>query len=242
MKEDILKQCTIDGLLVKLPDVQLERKLYSEVSKALELIGGKWNRKEQAFLFKEDPTELLKQIQTGEQKNLKKEFQFFATPDEIADELVRLSNFNKTDKILEPSAGQGSIIKAIRKLYIDADIEFCELMPLNASILLKMGEKVIGDDFLQLDKKEYYDIIIGNPPFSKNQDITHIYKMYECLKSGGRIVTIASKHWEFSKNKKETEFRNWLDGLDCSIDYIDAGAFKNSGTMISSCIIIIDKR
>lgn len=87
----------------------------------------------------------------------------------------------------------------------------------------------------QLDRK------IANPPFSKNQDIDHIRKMYECLKVGGRIVTIASKHWQISTNKKEAAFSEWLDKLDAEIIDVEAGEFKESGTSIATCIIVIDK-
>lgn len=74
-KEEILQQCTVDGLVVKLPEVKLERKLYQEVAKVLELIGGKWKgNKVMGFVFNEDPTELLEQIANGESRNLKKEF------------------------------------------------------------------------------------------------------------------------------------------------------------------------
>jgi len=38
----ILQQCTVANNVVKLPEGQLDRKLYQEVAKALELIGGKW--------------------------------------------------------------------------------------------------------------------------------------------------------------------------------------------------------
>ena len=41
-KEQVLQNCTVEGTVVKLPNVQLDRKLYQEVAKALELIGGKW--------------------------------------------------------------------------------------------------------------------------------------------------------------------------------------------------------
>ena len=40
-KEQVLQNCTVDGNVVKLPNIQLERKLYQEVAKALKLIGGK---------------------------------------------------------------------------------------------------------------------------------------------------------------------------------------------------------
>ena len=74
-KLEILNQCTVNGNYVKLPDVQLDRKLYLEVAKALELIGGKWKGgKIAAFEFKADPTDLLESIKNGDKRNLKKEF------------------------------------------------------------------------------------------------------------------------------------------------------------------------
>jgi hypothetical protein len=76
-KEDILSKCTVDGNIVKLPEDQLERKLYLEVAKSLNLIGGKWKGgKVQGFVFLTDPTELLSEIANGGDRNLKKEFQF----------------------------------------------------------------------------------------------------------------------------------------------------------------------
>ena len=81
-KEQVLQNCTVEGTVVKLPNVQLDRKLYQEVAKALELIGGKWKGgKVFGFVFATDPTDLLHQIANGEKGNLKKEFQFFATPE-----------------------------------------------------------------------------------------------------------------------------------------------------------------
>jgi hypothetical protein len=65
--------------------------------------------------------------------------------------------------------------------------------------------------------------------------------MYDCLKDGGRLVTIASRHWETSNNKKETEFRNWLKKVRAKIQKVPSGTFKESGTMIESQILIIDK-
>ena len=40
--QKVLQECTVEGNVVKLPEGQLERKLYQEVAKALDLIGGKW--------------------------------------------------------------------------------------------------------------------------------------------------------------------------------------------------------
>jgi hypothetical protein len=241
-KLSVLKDCKVDGMVVKLPDIQLDRDLYLEVKKALELIGGKWKSgKVKGFVFSQDPTELLEQISNGEKRNLKKEYQFFATPDSIADRLVKLAEIDIDSTILEPSAGQGAIINAINRLYPYKAIDCYELMDINRTFLSKIVTAYIrGNDFLiECDKN--YDRIIANPPFSKNQDIDHIYKMYDCLNDNGILVSVASMHWHSCTHKKESEFFSWLVQHKAEIIDIEAGEFKESGTMVSSCIVKIRK-
>lgn len=243
-KIDVLQNCTVDGNIVRLPEGQLERKLYQEVAKALELIGGKWKGgKVMGFVFPSDPSRLLEQIANGENRNLKKEFQFFPTPDDIADYLVELADISREHFILEPSAGQGAIIHAIQRKLPNKQVHWFELMDVNRTFLHKIeGAICDGWDFIDIPCALRFDRIIANPPFSKNSDINHIRKMYDCLTDNGRLVSIASKHWQISSNKKETQFRQWLDEVNAEIYPIERGAFKSSGTMIESCIIVINKK
>ena len=142
-KEEALKGCTVEGIVVKLPEAQLDRKVYEDVKKALGLIGGTWKGgKVAGFVFKEDPTELLIQLQDGNQRNLKKEFQFFGTPKYTARDLVTMANLENGMNVLEPSAGQGAIIEEIFFLFphllgpdLDVTVDYYELMALNQSIL-----------------------------------------------------------------------------------------------------------
>lgn len=240
---EVLKKCTVDGLTVKLPEGQLDRKTYTDVKNKLELIGGKWKGgKIMGFFFNEDPAELLEQIANGENRNLKKEFQFFATPDKLADRLVELADIKDGQMILEPSAGQGAIIKAIQnKVSTSTNIYAFEAMPLNQTFLKKIAScELLGSDFLA-ECETYFDRIVANPPFSKNQDIDHVNHMYKHLKEGGRLVSIMSRHWMESSNKKEVGFRNFLDEVAAEIELIDAGEFSESGTNIATCIVIINK-
>lgn len=244
---EVLKQCIVENNVVKLPPQQLDRKDYEQVKKKLELIGGKWKGgKVQGFVFKEDPTELLQQIANGEKRDLKQEFQFFATPDSLAEKMVDLAigSLPVQDEpydLLEPSAGQGAIVKAINRYTGGCDVDCYEAMPLNQTILHKISTvNYLGDDFLKHSGK-MYDAVIANPPFSKNQDIDHIYKMYECLKPGGRIVTIASPSWTFGSQKKQVQFREWLNKLNAHIEEIPEGTFKKSGTNIRAMLLIINK-
>jgi predicted RNA methylase len=235
-----IKKCRVVGNTLHLPPIS-EGTLsnYDKVRQALLNAGAKY--KKNTFIFSSDAQPFIDQLTSGESVNIKKEFQFFATPDDLADWIVSFANLQESDNILEPSAGQGAIVNAILRANEHALIECCELMPENADILMKAGHKVIGNNFLEItDRKSSYDKIIANPPFSKNQDIEHIYKMWECLKPGGRIVTIASKHWQFSSNKKEKAFREWV-ALNGVYQDIPAGEFKESGTMVSTCLVILNK-
>lgn len=231
-------------MIVKLPAGQLERNDYLEVKKALELIGGSWKGgKTQGFVFKEDPSDYLSQLCEGEKINLKKEFQFFGTPPALADRLVELAELQSEYTILEPSAGQGAIVKAIHRVFPELVVDCYELMDLNRSFLEKLPNTcIIGSDFITEEKETVYDCIIGNPPFSKNQDIDHVYEMYRCARKGGRVVSIMSNHWRLSSANKECEFLEWLAALDAKIIHIEEGAFKESGTNISACIVVIDKQ
>jgi hypothetical protein len=241
-KEQVLQNCTVEGMLVKLPNVQLDRKLYQEVAKALELIGGKWKGgKVYGFVFATDPTDLLDQIANGEKRNLKKEFQFFATPEKLAEKLVDLAELQLHDTILEPSAGQGAIIKAINKV-CDAVPDCFELMDVNTVVLNKSGLRfnMVGDDFFKHNGKTYSKII-ANPPFTKNQDIDHLLEMYSLLSDGGRLVCITSESWVSGSSKKQVDFKSWLDKVEAEVIDIEKGSFKESGTMVGGKIIVINK-
>lgn len=239
---DTLKNSKIEGMVVKLPEGQLDRKIYTEVKTKLELIGGKWKgNKVMGFVFNEDPTDLLTEIANGGNRNLKKEFQFFGTPDVLCDRLVELAELSENDLILEPSAGQGAIIKAINKA-VSNEVDCYEAMNVNKLFLDKLPNiNFLGEDFLKHEGKQY-NKIIANPPFSKNQDIDHVMKMWDCLNVGGRLVSITSKHWQASSNKKETAFRDFLKVNNAKIIEVDAGEFKESGTGIATVIVIIDKK
>lgn len=232
---DVLKECSPVGTAVYLPDRQLPRDLYTKVAKRLEGIGGKWNRSAEAFVFASDPAELLAEIQGGEKRNLKKEFQFFVTPVEIINRCLELVNIEAGDLILEPSAGNGAFLYILKGQFSDTvKVEYCELMPQNCEAInkLNLGEnfRFIAPDFITADiEEERYDIILANPPFNKNQDIIHLMKMYTLLKQGGTMVCITSISWLYGSQKLHTQFKNWL-GLFDHMTEEQVRIFTNVGT------------
>ncbi|MBP6238827.1 MAG: hypothetical protein KA536_21945 [Saprospiraceae bacterium] len=249
---EVLQQCTVEGLVVKIPTTPLDKKLYAQVKSAIEKIGGKWTGgKVFGFVFKTDPTELLADIAGGVKRNIKQEYQFFATPDALADDLVSIADIHEGDIILEPSAGQGAIIEAIRRFGIKAPVFYVEKMKENSDILLrkttsstdfKAYEIIVDDsDFLKMEVNEAFTKIIANPPFQNNQDISHVRHMYSLLKPKGRLVSLVIDNWD-TADKKKKQFIQWLKDLDAEIIDVPAGAFKQSGTNVPTKIIIINKK
>ena len=181
-------------------------------------------------------------LHEGKRCNLQQEFQYFATPPEVADWLVMLAGgVHKDEKILEPSAGTGAIIDAIHRSCPEVIVDCYELMPENKEILSKKDNiRIIGDDFTKCDVAQY-DKIIANPPFSKNQDIRHVRRMYECLNSGGVLAAITGPHWDFGSESECKDFREWLEDNGGKKFEIEEGAFKESGTGTKTIAIVINK-
>lgn len=249
--QEVISECTVSGNVIKLPEGNLDRKVYVKVQKLLEKIGGKWNRKAQGFIFENDPKELLTRIQTGESidliKKFKQDYQFFRTKDETADHIVKTTLVDLCKlksladwKILEPSAGDGSLIVGLHRRFEDVPkIDVYEKLEKNREKLQELPVNMLGIDFLESSEDEKYDLIIANPPFSKNQDIDHIYKMWSKLDKFGILVTVASKHWQISSNKKETKFKEWVKDKTPLIVELPENSFE--GTKIEALLLCFTK-
>lgn len=239
---DILAECTIEGNILKLPDRQLDRKIYTDVNKVLEHLGGKWNRKLKGHLFDSSPEAAIEEvILSGEYTNLKKEFQFFETPTELASRLCDMAEITSDCIVIEPSVGKGRIADEIMKRY-PAKLYCFEINKDMEKYLKDKPYAVYYEDFLNLSKE--YDIpdrIVMNPPFSKQQDIDHVYKAFECLKPGGILVSIMSISHTYRTNKKSELFREFLEQTGAETEFLPQGTFKESGTMANTCVIKIRK-
>jgi type I restriction-modification system DNA methylase subunit len=238
---DILEACEVKGKTIYLPQVKLDRKTYLAVNKCLESIGGKWNKKAKGHVFEDVPANLLDNLLvTGETTDVKKEFQFFETPPELANKMVGMLNLQSEDRVLEPSAGQGAILDCFAKQNPRIILTVIELFEKNIGALQKKGYFPMQEDFLNLTSSKF-DKIIMNPPFTRQQDIDHILHASSLLANHGILVSIVSESPFFRTNKKSVEFRKFLDSVNAEVIKNDDGAFKKSGTMASTRIIKITK-
>jgi len=230
----ILSASRFEDLLLFLPDGQLDRKMYMAVNKVLTDLGGKWNRAKKAHVFTIDPVDIIDEIcLTGEYTTRKKELQFFETPPKLAADLVAMAEIQDGERVLEPSAGHGRIAKLI-------NFPMCvEIDEHNCNALRGLGFQVIHSDFLECGKEVQADVIIANPPFTRQQDIDHVTHMIAL--ANRRVVSVMSASVMFRDNKKTQEFKELLDQYEHEFIELDEGVFKESGTNVKTVILVLDK-
>ena len=239
---NILGDSRIDGNTLCLPDIQLDRAEYMAVNKVLEMLGGKWNRKARGHVFDHCPEDDIEAVLlTGDITDTKKAFQFFPTPRNIAEHLCDLAEITSESFVLEPSCGKGDLADVIheRNPAIMCGLE------LNHDFMMRYlaGKpyRTYEIDFLTYVSKDYWDRIIMNPPFSKHQDIDHVYKAFDILRPGGILVSVMSNSPFFRADKKSEDFREFLMLNYAMVEELPEGAFKESGTMVKTCIVKIKK-
>ena len=250
--QDVLAQCTVEhpvggwGWRIQPPDRQqypIERDLYLALKKRLEDLGGKWKGGNcAAFIFPNDPTALFQRVSVDTDFSLKKEFNFFETPKVLARRMVSETRLQPGETILEPSAGRAALLDAFgfgpeeRR----ARCQAIELLQEHAIEIRKKGYPVISGDFLTVALPlPQYDVVIANPPFSKNQDIRHFRKMYAVARRV--VVCILGTHWVRGQERECKEFREWLDTLTTTQIPLPAGTFTASGTDVAAVLIVATK-
>ncbi len=253
--KDVLKSSRVSGNTLELT-AQLGREDYVRVNKAIEMLGGKWNRRLKKHVFPTSAEEVVAAaVASGKVVDQKKEFQLFETPVPLATQMVNFALDGVVDgeRILEPSAGRGRIIRPIFNYLAHFQIEgaavhWCEIQPELADRLGKDFPALqIGTDFLEVlpptAKGRFYDRIIMNPPFSNGQDVAHIQHAFKFLRPGGTLVAISSPGWTFNSTKKFVAFKKWIQsmGEHATFQDVPEGTFAESGTAIRTVLIKIRK-
>lgn len=230
---EILKGAEVDGNKLRITQ-RLDRAMYQKVNKTIAGLGGKWSAREKAHIFEKDIEEIIGEVcASGEYKDIKSDFQFFPTPAELAKKVVALAEIRDGERCLEPSAGRGAIAQFM------PGCDCIELNPDNAAYLREHGFNVVHDDFMTFEPKKEYDVIVMNPPFNKGQAVRHVTKAIQMAKRC--VVAITDFGITFRNDKSTAEFRELVKSHGGTIEPVEEGAFKESGTMIKTCIITVRK-
>lgn len=228
--------------------VQLKRKTYIDVSRALEALGGKWNKKAQAHLFEDDPRpQVVEMLQSG--VVMVEKDGFFRTPPPVALRMLGLfsrpvtRNYNPDNEwVLEPSAGDGAIADVLVEEGVPhGRIHVFEKNEKRRAILDRKKFCVVGHDCLLYRPQTKYNFVVMNPPFENQQDIDHVTHMFwHCLALQGELVSVLGEGAFFRDNAKAEKFRQLVEeyGYDEQLPEL---SFRESGTDVRTRLVYLRK-
>lgn len=156
-------------------------------------------------------------------------------------------NIRPGDKVLEPSCGDGRILIAAHAYEPNVSITAIEMEPNRANDLrnnpsiLATKALLVEGDFLTVDLDMNFDVIVMNPPFVSFQDIHHVTRAIDLLAEGGRFAGVMSAGILFRETKLHFAFRKTIYNLGGQFTKLEDGAFKESGTMVSSILLTLTK-
>lgn len=247
---DVLARSTITATTVKLPDGQLERKLYEATNKVLTAAGGKWNKKALAHIFPSDPREALGiAVEQGNAVNKKNALQAFYTPPPLADRVVAAAGLRTQPigpGILEPSIGGGAIaLAAVRALgeqvrITGYDIDDAARIKAGLALAGRCWSAVQTTDFLTVEPSPVFDAVLMNPPFQGGQDMAHVTHAWGFVKPGGVLVSIMWPAWQTAKTKAAIAFRQLVaSAAESDVEDIEAGTFDD--TNVRTVMLVLRK-
>lgn len=161
--------------------------------------------------------------------------QLFPTPADLAERMVELADIQPGMTVLEPSAGTGNILLAIKnRFHGEITLTAVELNMRLASILntvINAADHVRQGDFLEMNGDlGKFDRIVMNPPFEGAADIDHILHARRMLRPGGQIVAICA-----GGPRQEERLKPIADLWEP----LPPGTFKESGTNVNTVLLTV---
>lgn len=224
-----LRDAVADWRSVRPPLVR-DRAVYIEVQRELTRLadGGRWDRRDCVFVYNRDPRPELEKL-TGQppldmpSEARDKELAYWPTPPALAADLAEaVRDLDPPAVALEPSAGDGALVRAMLAINPDLHVVCVEADPTRAEQLRRQGFAVQNTrfhDYAQhhLDTPEFspmFDAVIMNPPFTEPGDryawTTHLELAWALLKPGGQLRAIVPPSIEYGRQRRIATIRDLL--------------------------------
>ncbi len=166
---------------------------------------------------------------------------FYPTPLSLINRMLRKIEGHPT-RILEPSAGKGDIVEAIKERftrrygYDGPEVLTMEIDPELQACLRGKGIKMLDTDFLAYNGPDKFDAIIANPPFDDGDK--HLLKALDIMYRGQIVFLLNAETIRnpYSNTRKLLVRR--LEELNASIEYIpDAFVHAERQTFVEVALI-----
>lgn len=161
-----------------------------------------------------------------------KDLQFYATPRNVAKQVIDKIQLYNPKKILEPSCGEGNLLIELKNKYSSAKIYGIELDASRANKCRDLGFSIQRANFLEVPVDESFDLIVMNPPFYGKHYAKHVEHAIKFLSNGGRLIAILPSAARYDHGILNSGY--WYD--------LEQGSFKESGTNVSISVYEYIKR
>lgn len=172
---------------------------------------------------------------------------FYRSPPAVVQELLAHVHMPAGARALEPSAGDGAIVRGL--LDHGVQVDAVEIDPGRVQALGQTGARVLPGNFLRMPARAEYDVIAMNPPFCGTHWMEHVVHAYDFLAPGGTLRAVLPATAEVGQSAKHKRFRAWATersprwARDEPRFYdLPPESFASSGTRIQTVILELCKR
>lgn len=160
------------------------------------------------------------------EETTQRNYEKFFTPENVAWYMAEHLDPKPGEVILEPSAGNGSLVKAVMEKQPEARVFAFEINPKYEKDLREAGAKVVViKDFLEIPFTALCSSCIANPPFGNGIYLEdHFVQIRKHVKKGGKVVMIVPADFDPKCEHRVHHLNNWSansDGTTTSIKIIE---------------------
>ncbi|MEU7905281.1 class I SAM-dependent methyltransferase [Actinoplanes sp. NPDC049118] len=207
---------------------RLDPDLWNAVAKVLTTLGGSYQARHSAFTFGYDCRPAVRQvIKTGEYRSPAQAEGYVPTPEVLAEELTTepfsdLARMPAGSRVLEPSAGDGQLVRAILEANDEIQVVAIEPNTERAALVGGHGGRVtvVNTSFEEYaasaGKDARFDAVVMNPPFTLPGQraavwIDHVMLAWNMLEPGGRLVAVVPAGLAFREDQRHRDMRQLAD-------------------------------
>jgi predicted RNA methylase len=171
----------------------------------------------------------IQKLQTGPAIAITRNYEKFFTPEDVAWFMVEHLDPKDGDEILEPSAGNGSLVRAVIEKAPGATVFAFEINQKYEKDLKEAGAKIVViKDFLTIPVYATFTSCIANPPFGNDTDLqAHFNHIRKHVKKGGKIVMIVPYDFDPKCEHYVSHVNNWSKNSDGTTTPIKIIEFVN---------------
>ncbi|MEV6256730.1 class I SAM-dependent methyltransferase [Nocardia sp. NPDC051929] len=247
---EILAESRIEGNNLFLSQ-QLSQADYRKINRVIESMGGKWNRRAQAHIFPDDPTETIAAaVARGTTPNTDRKVleAYFATPEQLARHIVAgehsgIAALAPGAHVLEPSAGDGALVRAIlatnpnvQVTAVEPDRERAAAIAYDPRVTIVVAS---FEEFAATATPGYAGVVM-NPPFALPGRPTvwmdHLYTAWDLLDDGGQLLALAPNNYTYRTDRDHRAMREFITDHG-GYETVPAGAFTTSGTEVDTVLL-----